>query len=375
MNFFVVLFVLFFFQTMLYATDNINIVAHSPASSLAYLGSPSILKTSCGSILISNDEFGPGANLYKTFINSSTDDGKTWQRVAILDGQYWSSLFNRDDEVYILGVTKVGGNIVLRRSIDCGVTWSVPDSVKTGLFNSTGRFFSAPTPVVKSKGYFWRAFEDHKPNVLAATVLRMPAAGDMLDTTKWRLTNSLDGGDNRWLSGKFKGWLEGNLVVTPAGSLKDVMRVYFNELPEKAALIHIDTGSFELKFNPEKDFIDLPGGGKKFTMRYDDVSGRYIALVNNVLPQYKNQNYERVRNTLSIATSLDLITWKVGQIVLSHADSTKHGYQYADWNIYDSDMYIAIRAAEDDQFGGAKSQHDSNFILFYKIQNVRNLIQ
>lgn len=38
-----------------------------------------------------------------------------------------------------------------------------------------------------------------------------------------------------------------------------------------------------MTFNPEKDFIKLPGAGKKFTIRYDKKSKKYWTLSNFIL--------------------------------------------------------------------------------------------
>jgi hypothetical protein len=37
-----------------------------------------------------------------------------------------------------------------------------------------------------------------------------------------------------------------------------------------------------LVFDPAKGFIDFPGGMTKFTIRFDDVTRRYISLSNEV---------------------------------------------------------------------------------------------
>ena len=61
----------------------------------------------------------------------------------------------------------------------------------------------------------------------------------------------------------------------PAGEVVDVLRVQQPGYPEKAAVVRVSADGKTATFDPAKDFIDFPGGGKKFTIRYDPVSKKY----------------------------------------------------------------------------------------------------
>ncbi len=70
---------------------------------------------------------------------------------------------------------------------------------------------------------------------------------------------------------------EGNCVIDPDGETVDVSRV-FASLPrgdEKAAIVHYSANG-QPTFDPERDFVDFPGGGKKFTIRFDPQTKRAI---------------------------------------------------------------------------------------------------
>lgn len=51
---------------------------------------------------------------------------------------------------------------------------------------------------------------------------------------------------------------------------------------------------------------NMPGGGNKFVVRKDDVTGQYVALSN---PQTPDANGNDQRNLLELVTSPDLVTW------------------------------------------------------------------
>lgn len=48
-----------------------------------------------------------------------------------------------------------------------------------------------------------------------------------------------------------------------------------------AAILTVEDSN-TLVFNPKEDIINFPGGGKKFTIRYDTISGKYWAMTNPV---------------------------------------------------------------------------------------------
>lgn len=101
---------------------------------------------------------------------------------------------------------------------------------------------------------------------------------DLLDAGQWNFSNEIRY-DSSWKEGA-TAWLEGNAVVTREGEVKDILRVAYGP-DDVAAMTSVSEDGKIMTFNPEKDFIKLPGAGKKFTIRYDKKVrsiGRYPIL-------------------------------------------------------------------------------------------------
>ncbi|HCN83186.1 MAG TPA: glycosyl hydrolase, partial [Sphingobacteriaceae bacterium] len=139
--------------------------------------------------------------------------------------------------------------------------------------------------------------------------------------------------------------------------------------------VHISADGKTGTFDKNKDFISFPGGSKKFTIRYDSISGKYWTLSNYIPDAVKavNQGADpaSIRNTLALMSSTDLINWKVNKIVLSHPDVSKHAFQYVDWLFSGKDIILLSRTAYDDAEGGAHRGHDANYLTFHRIIDFR----
>ena len=289
------------------------VIDYSPASSRSYIGSPSLVILPNGDYLTSHDLFGPGSTNDRTRLFVSHDRGRTWAHQADINGQYWSSLFLNKGQVYLMGTSREFGDIVIRRSTDGGRIWTTPTGAKTGLLAADGRYHCAPVPVIVHNGRLWRAMEQLAPGVpgrhFLASVLSAPLDADLLQAGNWTVSRPLNfhpdwPGDN---------WLEGNAVATPQGTLVDILRVGLAH-GDRAGVVHVSEDGRAATFDPAADLIDFPGGGTKFTIRYDPVSRRYWSLVN---PQ-KRPPAER--NRLALASSADLRHWKIEAIILQDPD-------------------------------------------------------
>lgn len=313
------------------------IIAHSAASSGQFIGSPSLVILPDGNYLASHDFFGPKsgqADCGVTEIFCSTNRGASWRKTAGLRCGFWANLFAHRGAVYLLGTTKEYGQIVIRRSVDDGQTWTAPDSPATGQLTPTGHWHTAPVPVVEHAGRVWRAFEnaDHGTEWgrrFCAGLLSAPADADLLNATNWTRSNFLPG-DARWQGGDFGGWLEGNAVVAQDGTIVDVLRVDTLRLPEKAALVTVSADGRTASFDPASGFLDLPGGAKKFTIRPDPHGGGYWTLASIVGTGRERSPSGRpggIRNTLALLHSADLRRWEIRAGLLHHADPQRHGFQ------------------------------------------------
>jgi hypothetical protein len=353
------------------------VVAHSPASSRQYIGSPGLAVLPSGEYLAAHDWFGPGSTADRTRVFASADRGQTWSPRAEITGQWWSSLFVHRGAVYLLGTSRENGFCVIRRSADGGHTWTEPRDAASGLLWRDGRYHCAPVPVVVHEGRLWRAMEDAMGpggwgEHFHSFMMSVSADADLLNAANWTFSNRILG-NPRWLDGQFRGWLEGNAVVTPQGRIVTVLRVDSPLDDERAAIVEISADGRRASFDPATGFISFPGGAKKFSIRADPRGGGYWALTNDVPPARRRGLPSKTRNTLALTHSRDLYDWQVRAVLLEHPDPERHGFQYVDW-LYDGDDLIAlVRTAFDDGQGGAHNQHDANYLTFHRFAKFREL--
>ncbi len=353
-----------------------TVIDHSPASSRSYVGSPSLAIWTNGDYVASHAFFGPGSGNNRSAVFRSRDRGATWQKLAALEGQWWSTLFVHRGALYILGTTKEYGNAVIRRSLDGGRNWTTPVSSTTGLLRDDGQYHCAPMPVVSHQGRLWRGLERRDPPRgwgvnFCAGMISVPQEADLLRATNWTFSNFLPGSTN-WLEGTFGGWLEGNAVVARDGRVLDILRVDTVGYPEKAAVVGVSADGRTVSFDPQNGFISFPGGAKKFTIRHDPKSDCYWSLATIVPERHQGKTKPGgVRNTLALTCSRDLTNWTLRTILLYHPDPVAHGFQYVDWLFEGEDIIAACRTAFDDGLGGAHNNHDANFLTFHRITNFR----
>jgi len=354
------------------------VIDHSPASSGRYIGSPSMAILPSGDYVASHDIFGPKSGRRRgatTVVFSSTDRGNSWHEIAQIQPLFWAKLFMHRGSLYILGVTHGYGDLVIRRSRDGGKTWTEPTGPTTGLLTRGAHHHCAPCPVLVHNGRLWRSVEEKADIAMPwggfrALVVSASEDANLLDASNWTFSSRLDA-NKRWLNGRSFAWLEGNVVPTPEGRVGNILRVN-TPRDEKAAVVRISQDGLRASFDPKKDFIDFPGGAKKFTIHYDPISRHYWSLVNYVRPQdAKRANAWNIRNVLALSSSPDLKTWTMHTILLEHTDIEKVGFQYADWEVEGEDIVAVVRTGYDDGLGGAHRAHDANYLTFHRFKDFR----
>jgi iduronate 2-sulfatase len=357
-----------------------TIITHSPASSKVYIGSPGIAVLKDGTYLTKCDEFGPGTTEHVSAVTNvfrSEDQGETWKRVAHLDGLFWANIFTYEDAVYLLGTTHHHGRIVIRRSDDRGSTWTLPTDGDHGLITAEGEYHTAPMPIIEHDGKLWRAVEDAMGGTrwgerYRARMLSIPLGSDLLKAENWTLSEPL-ARNPKWLDGDFAGWLEGNAVLTPEGEMVNILRVACSD-GGKAATVHVSEDGKTLTFDPAKDFIDFPGGSKKFSIRYDEKSKAYWTLANPIMPCHEAEaRASSIRNTLALMCSKDLRNWEIRCLLVYNPQVRNHGFQYPDWLFDGDDIIACVRTGCDDGLGGAHNAHDANFLTYHRFADFRDL--
>jgi hypothetical protein len=340
-----------------------------------FVGSPSLVRVPSGALIASNDLFGEGQReTPPTFIHRSDDDGGSWSQIAQMDGQFWSSLFVHRGALYLMGTSAEYGQIVIRRSDDEGRTWTTPTDSANGQLSADAPYHTAPTPVLEFAGRLWRGIEWVRepinwPRSFEASMFWADADTDLLRADSWRATahHSFPSEDSGI------GWLEGNPVVTPDGQLVNMLRVHLRDETERAAILAIRQPETEPVLDPSPEFVPLNGASKKFHVGFDEVTGRYMTLVNIVdgVPSAP----AAVRNRLALASSTDLRSWDYHVVLLANEDATRHGFQYASWIIEGDDLLFVSRTAHDDELGGAPNFHDANFLTFHRLRRFRGCLE
>jgi hypothetical protein len=357
------------------------VVDYRPQASGLYLGSPSLAVLPNGDYLASHDFFGPQSHEHEcptVAVFRSADRGESWKEIARLNCLFWANLFTHRGAVYLMGTDKHHGRIAIRRSTDHGMTWTEPRDATSGLLTPQGQYHTAPVPVVEHEGRLWRAFEDAMGGLLwgmryRAGMLSVPAHADLLQATNWTFSNFLPR-DSNWLNGDFRAWLEGNAVVARDGRIVNLLRVDTPGCPEKMALVNISTDGRTATFDPATGIIDFPGGAKKFTIRPDPRGDLYWSLATLVPPRHQNAGRPGgIRNTLALMASHDLRHWTTRCLLLYHPDTAKHGFQYPDWLFDGDDLIAVVRTAYEDGRGGARNNHDANYLTFHRWKNFRAL--
>lgn len=373
------------------------IIDRSPDFARIYVACPSIAILPDGSYVASHSWFGPGTTNDTTEVFASTDRGRTWSHLAKVVGQWWSTLFVHRHQLYLLGVNREYGHVVIRRSGDGGRTWTTPQDERTGRLSEKPGYHGAPVPVLVHGGRLWRAFElsGGPASELAAEVARHPAGSgyntgiwgdlyirprlewaslvlsvpedaDLLQAGQWRHSAPLFHPESK------SQWIEGNVLRTPDGRLVNVLRTNPRTAtgsPSRTStvvtLVDVSSDGHTQTWNPATAVVFFPGGGTKFTVRYDEPSRRYWSLPN------LQREPAAYRSIVALASSADLRDWRVDAVVLQHPEPGQHACQYLDWQFDGEDLIAVSRTAWD----GAKAAHDANYFTFHRIAGFRTLGQ
>lgn len=318
-----------------------------------YLCSPSIVRVDENILIASCDVFRGRRPQNLSLIFRSDDNGQTWSNISELFPCFWGRLFLHKGALYMLATSTEYGDLLIGRSDDLGVTWTVPTVIARGSSSvEEDGFHKAPVPVVSIRGRLYSAVEYgcwHKKRY-ANVVVSVDEDADLLRAENWTVSDPTIF-DLNW-EGAIKdirpAAIEGNIVEMPDSTVVNFLRY----APEKALMLRVDT------VNPDNapefvSFVDFPFAHTKFEIMR--VPGKGYYACGNRIPR---------RNVLSLAHSEDMLNWTIAKDLIdySHLSPDFVAFQYPTSFIEGNKLIVASRTA----FNKSKSFHDSNYLTFHE---------
>lgn len=321
-------------------------------------------------------------------VYGSTDRGKTWSLFCHMNRDVnkvsnFFSLFLYEGKPYIIGHGIGGMNLYIIKSDDGGHTWTVPTSSSNGVLLTGVAIHSSQVPTLESNGRIWRACEIGEDSGTALPFMMSAEIGsDILDASNWSFTKTFTKTKFWHDRYHFNGLLEGNAVAGPDGRIYDLCRTNCNSQTSAYAVRLVMDGLSKLDFAEEDAVVEMPGGGVKFTVLYDQQTKKYWSLTNpdtdypkdgKIMHEGHKLFHGEMRNRLALISSPDLIHWTVeDNEVLYDKDPFFHGFQYVDWVFDGDDMIAVIRAGYPEVRGLPARQHDANKLIFLRVKDFRN---
>ena len=341
-----------------------------------YLCSPSLVRHPDGYLLSSMDLFAGGAPQNLTLIFRSDDDGETWHYLTELFPCFWGKLFIHKGDVYMLACSTEYGDLLIGKSTDGGRSFGAPVALLRGSCKSAvAGVHKNPQPVVEYRGRLYETLEwgAWAQGYHAAMVMSADANDDLLDPASWRFTPPVKY-DPAWpgvAEGPSAGNIEGSLVVAPDGRLLNIMRYDMTRCRPNfgrvlAYRVNTDDPDAPLEYDHA---IALPGNHSKFTIKRDEQTGLYFAIISRIL----DENGVGNRNLLSLMVSKDLEQWTLAADLIDrrHDDPKTTGFQYVDWMIEGEDLLYLCRTAINEPH----NFHDANYQTFHRLKNFRELVK
>lgn len=366
-----------------------TVIAKVPALARDVISNASIVILPNGEYLASCTGIVPGeASLFL-----SGDRGATWsmliENLTSKTGiRNYYNLFLHEGALYMMGCEQSGNRIMISKSEDNGRTWTKAEDGTSGVLFE-GLYHSAVVPVAIHDGRIYRGFEtqndmsdtDASNDRFRPFVVSAPVGSDLLDASNWTMSEKIArDGDITVIDSRITQTEEGNVVVGPDGQLNYIFRYSSTEASNYAGIATV-TSPATISYS-DGAYIRFPGGGKKFTIRYDEVSGKYWSITNPAARKHSGHDgiyrdgltVNLVRNRMTLCCSDDLKTWIPVTDIVSDEDPFFHGFQYVDWLVDGDDIVAVCRQACPEERGLPVRQHDANMLTFYRISSFRNLI-
>ena len=403
-----------------------------------HLANPSMVVFPNGRIVLSVDQVGPGVrhlpgakgrlHHFAFWVQGklliSRDKGETWtvkQDFPFCGGR----LFRDGQALYLLGHR---GNLLMMKSADGGETWSRPSEL-TSKDDTGGRFTLAPSRIVAANGSLYVVMmriadfsqKGRPASALGAVVLRAPEGAALLDRKSWTLSEpspafrelvpeaGLDHsgipfyevpdsgpgqavGRGRWATRL--GWGEPCLVrlVDPNHSWHDPSGCTLHMLARGEthrsnvavlAKVQDRAGTMRVSFEAvpsgrKQLFLPVPGGNSPFDLLFDDESGLFWLLSNqmrdsmtraDVLPHDRFGLPCDEAHCLQLHFSRNLVDWCFAGLVDAGTQSNDLRLDPC-MAIHGQDLYVAYAAGDVD----TRAMQDTDRLVSCVIPSFRELV-
>ncbi len=352
------------------AVDTVVNYLHPEDGAYAFSGnclcSPSLLRHPDGFLLASMDVFAGNKPQNLTLIFRSDDDGQSWHYVSELFPCFWGRLFIHKNELYMLACSTEYGDLLIGKSVDCGVTFCEPTVLMRGGNGKNGEpgVHKNPEPVIEYNGRIWNTLEwGSWDSDYGHAVMVMSASSDseLLEADNWSFSEPVKY-DPSWKGvpkGESKGNIEGSLVPH-GGKLYNIMRYDMTKMsPPYGYIIAYEVNTDEPEAPLKYDHcIKFPANHSKFEIKYDEKRKKYYSIVSLIT----DEAHANSRNLLALMESSDLENWSVERKIFDRTadDPSKIGFQYADFYIEGDKIIYLCRTA----LNGAENYHNSNYSTF-----------
>ncbi len=327
-----------------------------------FISDPEILILSNGDYLAAHALAGESSdsdNSGRTSVFRSTNAGVSWSKVLEITDLLRASMIEHNGAVYLIGVNNdaTGNKAVIARSTDFGATWT-----KSALFSKGGS--ATPNNPVVADGRIWNAAS-------TASFSAAADAANLLLDSAWILRGGFPAVDDAWPGG-FIG--EGQIAHSPDMGTFIIPKVKYEPLTALARICPV-TGF--VAFDPDRDFVALPGGEKKIGAGYDPLSGRFYALTQPILPIHSGSSIatDMIRNSAAILSSKNLYNWRIESFFLYSSRIDTDGFCYMNFDIDGDDMVLVSRTAwpVSGTSDNPRRGHDSNLLTFHRLENFRTI--
>lgn len=340
-----------------------------------YLSSPSIVRLPSGRLLIGHDVFGDGPQQGLTILYTSADEGETWSFLNELYPLFWAKFFVHQGKLFVIGLLRLYGDLVVSCSEDEGATWREPTILMHGDNGYQAGMHQNVTPVLRYGGRIYTGIEcgswgQRNSRAFGHMLLSAPAECDLMAKENWEFTPMafFDPAKAELPTAEYVTAMEGNAVAGPDGEIYCLLRMDPVNCERKAPINKAIMTKL-IDFEHPLEFVDVihprVGIRHKFFIQQDAKTGLYFMLHNEEM----EKNIGR-RCIISLSVSENLKDWRKLRTLLDCTRLPRNGVSYPAFIIDGEDILYVSRSA----FGNLRSEHDNNYITFHRLKNFRALL-